>query len=252
MITDERSTTVAPESSACWRSSVGTHLAGRPKTGSRVGSPGSRLEVRRRWRGRCPAGACAAADLDPVRAGSRRCDGGRSRLSRVRTGGMTMPRSVATLRRKRLDPVEQVAAAGGVDQVDQVERRARARAGRPGIVGRASRLGACPAAAGGILGAPSATALASAVRLEPLADDEQRRRRRARNGSLGRPGTRHERERGAAGDPQRARAGGRAGRPRRCRCRRRSPARVTMRPVETESSRAGICETRPSPTLSRL
>ena len=34
-----------------------------------------------------------------------------------------------------------------------------------------------------------------------------------------------------------------------------SPAvaeRVTMRPVATESSRAGICETRPSPTVSRL
>ncbi len=29
-------------------------------------------------------------------------------------------------------------------------------------------------------------------------------------------------------------------------------ARVTMRPVETESSRAGIWETRPSPTDSRL
>ena len=29
-------------------------------------------------------------------------------------------------------------------------------------------------------------------------------------------------------------------------------ARVTIRPVATESSRAGICETRPSPTESRL
>ena len=29
-------------------------------------------------------------------------------------------------------------------------------------------------------------------------------------------------------------------------------ARVTMMPVEMEIRRAGICETRPSPTLSRL
>ena len=29
-------------------------------------------------------------------------------------------------------------------------------------------------------------------------------------------------------------------------------ARVTMMPVEMERSRAGICETRPSPMLSRL
>jgi hypothetical protein len=30
------------------------------------------------------------------------------------------------------------------------------------------------------------------------------------------------------------------------------PERVTIRPVATDSSSAGICETRPSPTLSRL
>ena len=41
MITDERSTTVAPVSSAWWRSSAGTHLAGSPNTGSRVSCPGS-------------------------------------------------------------------------------------------------------------------------------------------------------------------------------------------------------------------
>ena len=41
VITAERSTTVAPLSSAWARSSAGIHFASRPKTGSLVASPGS-------------------------------------------------------------------------------------------------------------------------------------------------------------------------------------------------------------------
>ncbi len=73
----------------------------------------------------------------------------------------------------------------------------------------------------------------------------------SRNGSLGMPGIRH--------SPIAPRPAIRSG----CWCRvscatRSEPmsaslaARVTMMPVATESSRAGICETRPSPMVSRL
>ena len=58
----------------------------------------------------------------------------------MRTGGITMPELEGDLAAQRLDPVEQVAAALGLDQVDEVERRARARAAPPADVG-GQRLG---------------------------------------------------------------------------------------------------------------
>ena len=75
----------------------------------------------------------------------------------------------------------------------------------------------------------------------------------AKKGSLGRPGIRPRKRDGDAGDPQRllrraelvhevgAEAAGR----------RSLGTRVTMMPVATEMSSAGIWETRPSPTDSR-
>ena len=99
-MTEERSTTVAPAISACRCSSTGTHLAASPNTGSRVGLPGSPSRL-------SPMASTVPAGELPLAAGTplsqmTYCEPGRSRLSRVRTSGMTRPVSMATLRRSAL------------------------------------------------------------------------------------------------------------------------------------------------------
>ena len=111
-------------------------------------------------------------------------------LSRVRTSGMTMPSSSASLRRSARHAVEQVAALGRVDEVDEVERdleleRLDAHVGRDALrrVGR-QRLGE-------IDRAPRRRSAWSRI-----SSSEGRRAARMssipptnRNGTFGRPGT---------------------------------------------------------------
>ena len=118
MITEARSTTVAPLISAWLRSSAGIHFASSPKTGSRVGSPG-RLPRKSPMASTVPGRRLAAGHLDaeqPDRVGAQRqvevVAGAHRRHHDADVGG-----DLAT---QRLDPVEQVAAGAGVDQVDEV------------------------------------------------------------------------------------------------------------------------------------
>ena len=119
VMTDERSTTVAPAISACRCSSTGTHLAASPNTGSRVALPGSpsRLSPMART---VPAGEMPLAAGTPL-SQMTYCEPGRSRLSRVRTSGMTRPVSMATLRRSALTRSSRSPPRAGVDELDQVE-----------------------------------------------------------------------------------------------------------------------------------
>ena len=202
-MTEDRSTTVAPASSAWRRSSTGTHLAASPKTGSRVGRARAARRGRRRSRARARRGASPRADLDAV-----------IRIAYVRrrqvevVAGAHQRDDDAELQRELAaqgaHPVEQVAAGAGVDQVDQVGGELELERVDPHLAGDAPR--ACPAtgaaasAARGVLGVGASTAACFGSR---WAMTQHRRRRRARNGSLGRPGIRRERDDRAAGDLQR-------------------------------------------------
>ena len=119
-MTDARSTTVAPVISAWWRNSIGTHVAGSPKTGSRVGMPGSAAGVvaeHEHVAGR----RFAAPDVDAVHA-----DRVRARRELEVVAGAHERDDDAELERElaaeRAHAVEEVAALGRVDEVDEVVR----------------------------------------------------------------------------------------------------------------------------------
>jgi len=121
----------------------------------------------------------------------------------VRTGGATMPRSVAILRPQRLHPLEQVAAAAGVDEVDQVRRQLEAQrvdldlGGEQlrGVDGRECRGGRGRLDVLGIL------------LLDPGRGDEHEAAGEHER-DLRQPRDQAEREGGEPGDPQRRPAGG--------------------------------------------
>ena len=168
----------------------------------------------------------------------------------MRTGGTTMPRSAAILRRSALTRSSRSPPALRVDQVDQVGGRARGRAGRPGSPPRAAR--GCPGrrAPPGLLGRRAGLLLGS---LRPDAGRrEQHRAAGDDERQLGQARDQAQAERREAGDPQRHAGLAAAGAVMSVPMSASPVARVTIRPVATEISSAGICETRPSPTVSRL
>ena len=193
----------------------------------------------------------AAPDLHAVHADRVRVRGS-SRLSRVRTSGMTTPSSSASLRRSERHAVEEVAALARVDEVDEVVRDlelerldahlVREVLGRVGVRAGAARarLGSAAAAASAI-----SSSLGSRVARSSSAPPTKR------NGTFGKPGTI---------------ATAHIAPPaswsvRLCRVNwwsRSVPrslsvaARVTIRPDDSEINSAGICATSPSPTVRRL
>ena len=221
VITEERSTTVAPAISA-WRcSSAGTHLAASPNTGSRVGLPGSPSRS-------SPMASTVPAGELPLAAGtplSRMTywEPGRSRLSRVRTGGMTRPISIATLRRSaftrssrsppravstRSTRSEATSSSSGSTRIFSTiasgeSGAARSAAGRRGLGARRRRR------------RPSRSCCGGDDRKS--AADEQERQLRAGRGS----GTARSRRRRRSAP---AACSGRAGRAGRCPCRPRWPS----------------------------
>ena len=65
MITEARSTTVAPASSAWLRSSAGIHFAVEAEDRLAGSARRAASRGRRRWRGRCPGGASPRATSTP-------------------------------------------------------------------------------------------------------------------------------------------------------------------------------------------
>ena len=144
-----------------------------------------------------------------------------------------------------LDPVEQVAAVA--DEVDEVEGQFEFERVHPHLAGQ----GGGGVDLGGRLdqfldgtGASAPPAEAARRQEEQPADDEE--------GDVGQSGDDGQGQHDDARHPHGVVLAPQLGAARRCPKSSSVLARVTMMPVEMESSRAGICETRPSPTLSRL
>ena len=194
MITEDRSTTVAPCSSAWLRSSAGIHLRGQPE--HRLAGSACRAATPRSspMASTVPGRRLAAGDLDAERSGSRRSCGGRSRLSRVRTGGMTMPRSAAILRRSALTRSSRSPPAAGSTR----STRSAASTSSSGStwISCGERLGRCPAS--GSVGAAPASAPPRRVLAAPVT--------RVEASSIRPPPTSEERQLGHARDQAQRRA----------------------------------------------
>ena len=118
VMTDARSTTVAPPSSAWWRIDAGIHLASRPKTGSTVGVPG-RAPSMSPIASTVPAGRLAACDLDAEEL-DRVVVHGQVDVVAGAHRGYDDADVAGHLAAQRLDAVEQVATGCRVDEVDHV------------------------------------------------------------------------------------------------------------------------------------
>ena len=203
VITDARSTTVAPVTSAWCRNSSGTQRAGSPNTGSRVGVPGKpglivaehEHVVLRRF---------AAPDLHAVHADRVRARGQLHVVARAheRDHDAELERELAP---ERAHAVEQVAALARVDEVDEVERdleleRLDAHVGRDalGRVGRQRRRFGSIAASACAPRRGSAPPTAAGPRGRGAA------RRRGGTATFGRPGTMRDEADRAARELQRA------------------------------------------------
>ena len=206
-------------------------------------SPGSSAS----W---CPARTWPRATSVPRTLRTYSCDA-RPTSSWMRTDGIDGAELAGDLAADGADAAEQRAARRRVDERDQAEADRRARAGRsaaprgPGRVrGRRRARAARPL----LVGARLAAASCSSV-FAHRAADQMNRAPTTRNGSFGRPGTSANAQMttpatsGAlrwlqqlAGDVGAEVWLGRA--------------RVTMMPVATEMSSAGICAARPSPIVS--
>ena len=107
----------------------------------------------------------------------------------MRTGGMTMPSSIGDLAAQRAHPVEQVAAALGVDQVDQVGGEHELERVDAHLGGEQPR--GCPGTGPARLDRRGVAAASASVAGQPLRDDATASAPpTSRNGSLGRPGIR--------------------------------------------------------------
>ena len=172
---------------------------------------------------------------------------GRSMLSRVRTGGTMMPSSPAILRRSALTRSSRSPPLAG-----STRSMMSGDSSRPSGSTRISA-----ASSSGVSGARGERLLRDHVRARASSGVVTRLEASSMippattKGSLGRPGIR---QIASAANPAIC-----SGSLLLVSCRRMSEPmsesptlRVTMRPVAVESSSAGICETRPSPTDSRL